>query len=173
MSEQITTFLLDTFQGIPAELAIMIMAALPVTELRGALPIGILVYKLPLVWAMFWTIIGNMLPVYFLLIFFEKAANWIRPRSEKADQFLTWLFDRTRRKLEANVEKYGHWALTLFVAIPLPVTGAWTGALAAFVFGMPKQKAFLAILFGAMIASVIVAAITLGADTVVRRLFFV
>jgi len=85
--------------------------------------------------------------------------------------FFDWLFDRTRRKLTGRVEKYGYWALTLFVAVPLPVTGAWTGALAAFVFGLPKKKALLAIFVGVCISATIVTLVTVGSSALFTSFF--
>lgn len=163
--------LIEWLQGIPPEIATMILSVLPIVELRGALPVALLVYKLPLPSALFWSLVGNIIPVYFLLIFFERFSNWIRPRSKTADKFFTWLFDRTRRKLDGQIKKYGYWALAIFVAIPLPVTGAWTGAVAAFVFGLPKQKAFWAIAAGAAIAALIVTAVTYSANATIKALF--
>ncbi len=162
-------FLARALTAIPPQLATVILAMLPVGELRGALPVALTLYKLPLAEAMFWSIVGNMLPIYFLLVFFEKGAAWLQKHSPLADRLLQRLYERTRRKLGRDVEKYGYWALTIFVAIPLPATGAWSGALAAFVFGLPKKKAFLAILAGVVIAAVAVALLTLGAAATIKR----
>ena len=159
----ITTTITDSLRGIPPELATLIMSALPVTELRGALPIALIVFKLPLASAFFWAVLGNLLPAWLLLISFELVTAYLRPRSQTYDKLCNWLFARTRRKLSRQVEKYGPWALALFVGIPLPVTGVWTGALAAFVFGLEKKRAFLALAAGAVIAAVIVSCLTLGA----------
>jgi len=139
----------------------VLLAALPVGELRLALPTALVVYKLPVTEAVGLSILGNMLPVYFLLVFFERVAAWLSSRSVLADRFLQWLFERTRRKLDERVRKYEHWALALFVAVPVPVTGAWTGALAAFVFGLRKKQSFLTILVGVCISALIVMLLTL------------
>lgn len=165
---EILNTLVTALAGIPPWLATIILAMIPIGELRGALPVALIVYKLPIIVAAPLAIIGNMLPVYLLLIFFERAAAFIRANSETGAKALDWLFERTRRKLHDKVLKYGPWALALFVAIPLPVTGAWTGTLAAFVFGLDKKKAFLAILLGVIISSVIVTVLTVGIDVTVR-----
>lgn len=156
-------FLVNAVRDVPPQLATVLLAALPVGELRGALPIAILAYKLPVFEAAALSVLGNMLPVYFLLMFFEGAAGWISKRSELAERLLEKLYERTRLKLNDRVKKYGYWALALFVAIPLPVTGAWTGALAAFVFGLPRKKSFVAILAGVCVSALIVTGLTLGA----------
>lgn len=151
----------------PPALAVVFLAALPFGELRVALPAALLVYDLPWPWAIALAILGNMLPVYFLLVFFERFSAWARRVSPLADRLLTWLFERTRRRLDERVKRFEHWALALFVAMPLPATGAWTGALAAFVFGLPRWRSLVAIFIGVCAAAVIVGALTLGASKAV------
>lgn len=146
---------------------------IPVGELRGALPMAILVYEIPWPLAMAISIAGNMLPVYFLLLFLEAVAEWLMKRFKWARRMFSWLFERTRRKLSKQVEEYGYWALALFVAIPLPATGAWTGAMAAFVFGLPKKKSFLAIFLGVCLAAVVVTAVTVGGNAAVMKLLMI
>ncbi len=152
----------ELLSGIPAELAVVLLAMLPIGELRGALPVALTVYDMSIVEAVFYSILGNILPVYFLLVFLEKGSVWLSRRSDLARRFFEWLFERTRMKLEEKVDKYGVWALALFVAVPLPVTGAWTGTVAAFVFGLSRKKAMAAILAGLFISAAIVTLITLG-----------
>lgn len=159
-----TDYIVELFAGVPRVWATVLLAAVPLGELRVALPVALTVYDLPLSWAFLLSIIGNMLPVYFLLIFFERTSAWARRVSPLADRWLAWLFERTRQRLDERVKRYEHWALALFVAIPLPATGAWTGALAAFVFGLPRWRSFVAILVGVCVAAVIVGALTLGAS---------
>jgi uncharacterized membrane protein len=162
--------LVQALGTIPAPLATLLLAALPFGELRGSLPVALTIYNMSIPEAAFWSILGNMLPVYFLLVFYEQGSAWLSQRSPKARQFFDWLFDNTRRRMHNQVAKYGVWALTIFVAVPLPITGAWTGSVAAFVFGLPKGKAFLAILGGVIVAAVIVTAVTTGAVVTVRTL---
>jgi uncharacterized membrane protein len=163
-------FLLTMIQGLPAEVVTVLLATLPVGELRLALPYALVAYQLPVSRAVLLSVIGNMLPVYFLLVFFERVSRWLRARSVLAERVLSWLFERTRRKLSARVRLYEHWALVLFVAIPLPVTGAWTGALAAFVFGLPRGRSFIAILVGVCISAAIVTVLTLGTSLAVTSI---
>lgn len=152
----------EKLASLPPELATVLLAMVPVAELRGAIPIARTLYHLSIGSAFFWAVIGNMLPVYFILSWFDPVATWLRKVSPLADKFFTWLFDRTRKKLEKGVEKYGVFALALFVAIPLPATGAWTGALAASLFGLHKKQAFFSILVGVLIAGVIISILTAG-----------
>ncbi|MEO6077207.1 MAG: small multi-drug export protein [Candidatus Andersenbacteria bacterium] len=155
--------------SLPPEVATLIMAMIPVAELRGAIPLGRTLYHLSAGSAFFWAVIGNMLPVYFILHWFDPIAAWLRKISPVADKFFTWLFDRTRRKLEHHVAKYGVFALALFVAVPLPVTGAWTGSLAASLFGFNRKQAFFSILVGVLIAGIIISILTAGGLAVIRK----
>ena len=166
----LATTIATQLSAIPPQVATIILAMLPIVELRGALPVAIALYKLPVWQAMLWSIIGNMLPVYLLLIFFEKASIFASAHSPLAKKILEKLYERTHGKLHSQIEKYGPLALLFFVAVPLPVTGAWTGALAAFVFNLPRKKAFFAILGGVCVASVIVTLLTLGATSAVNAI---
>ncbi len=168
----ITEFLLTALKSVPPELATVLLAAVPVTELRGALPVALLVYRLPVPAAVALSVAGNILPVYFLLRFIEPVSMWLARRFSLIDRFLQWLFSRTRRKLTKRVEKYSYWALAMFVSIPLPVTGAWTGALAAVLFGLPVHKSFLSIFIGLCLSASLVTLITLGSSAAVVRLLW-
>ena len=149
------------FESIPHPVATMLMAALPVGELRVAIPVAIGVYDMDPLTAYIAAVIGNMLPVVPLLLFLESVSNYLR-RWVFWDVFFNWLFTRTYHRHNGKFEKYGTIALLFFVAIPLPVTGAWTGCAAAFVFGIQFRHAFLAILGGVMLAGIIVTSIVLG-----------
>lgn len=148
--------------NLPPELATLLISFIPIGELRAAIPIGIFTFKLSVYAAFFWAVIGNMIPVFFLLWLLGPVTNWLRNNFKWAEKFFNWLFQRTRHKFEAKYLKYGALALMLFVAVPLPVTGAWTGALAAFIFGIPKKVSFLFIFLGVIIAGIIVSLISQG-----------
>jgi uncharacterized membrane protein len=92
----------------------------------------------------------------------DRVSKWLSSRYGFWKRFFDWLFERTRRKARDKIEKYGAWGLFVLVAIPLPVTGGWTGALAAFLFGIEKKKAIPVICLGIMAAGVIVTLLTLG-----------
>lgn len=158
MSIQAT--LVELLQAVPDWLATIIMGALPISELRGAIPVAIGVYGMDPLSAYALAVFGNLLPVVPLLLFLGPVSDWLR-RYRLFDIFFTWLFARTRRNHNERFEKYGILALTLFVAVPLPVTGAWTGCAAAFVFGIKFRHAFPAILAGVLIAGVVVTLVTL------------
>ena len=143
------------------ELIIFLVAASPVVELRGAIPLALLVYELPLWQAFLLAVAGNMVPVLLLPILGVVSYELSR-RFSLFERYFTWLFERTRRKHEKKFERFYDFALVVFVAIPLPFTGAWTAMVAAFVFGIPFRRAFPLIFFGVIIAGVVVSVLTLG-----------
>jgi len=141
------------------ELVIIFVAALPVFELRGSIPLALFTFGFDPLTAFLLSVVGNMIPVIPLLLFLEPVSNYLR-RWRIGDIFFTWLFERTHRKHSAEFEKYGSIGLAIFVGIPLPATGAWTGCAAAFIFGFKFKNAFLAILAGVIIAGAIVTMLT-------------
>jgi len=143
----------------------MFIAMIPIFELRGAIPAAE-VWGMPLWSAYIWAVIGNMIPIPFILLFLGPVSDWLRRHSRSMDRFFTWLFARTRRKHSKAYERWKELALCLFVAIPLPVTGAWTGALAAFVFGVPFWPALLSIFCGVLIAGAVVTIVVLYVTSV-------
>lgn len=140
---------------------VILIAALPVSELRGAIPVAIGVYGFDPVTAYLLGVLGNLLPVPILLKLLGPITALLR-RSVLCDRFLSWLFARTRRRHSTMIERLGAIALVLFVAVPLPATGAWTGALLAYLFGIPFKYAFPLIAVGVSIAGVLVTLATLG-----------
>ena len=140
--------------GFSKELVVIITSALPILELRGGIPVAMTLFDLTWYYAFLLAIIGNLLPVPFILLFLD-AATRILSRVRFFDRILNWLFERTRRRGKI-IQKYKRVGLILFVAIPLPVTGAWTGSLAAVLFGVKFKHAFLSILIGVLIAGAIV-----------------
>ncbi|NLH21424.1 MAG: small multi-drug export protein [Methanothrix sp.] len=146
---------------LPAWLIVLLAAALPVSELRGAIPLAIGVYGYDPWQAYLLAVLGNLLPVVPLLLFLGPVSDWLR-RFTFWDKFFTWLFSRTRRKYIREHESFSLTALALFVAVPLPVTGAWTGCAIAFLVGFRFWPAFAAISAGVLLAGVIVTATVLG-----------
>ena len=138
-----------------------LISMVPVIELRGAIPIGVGAGLSPWV-AIGVSIVGNLVPVPFIIIFIKKIFAWLRKVSCKLDGLVTGLEKRAEKKSE-TVQKYAFWGLFILVAIPLPGTGAWTGALVAAMLEMPLKKAFPAILLGVLGAAVIVSFVTYGA----------
>ncbi len=145
--------------GFSKELVVLVISALPLAELRGALPVAINLFHFPWHYAFLLAIIGNLVPVPFLLLFLN-AISRLLSKIGIFNRMLQWLFERTRRRGKI-IERYERIGLTLFVAIPLPVTGAWTGSLAAVLFGLKFKHAFLSIVIGVFIAGAIVTCLCL------------
>ncbi len=144
------------------EIDTFLLAMTPLFELRAAIPLALGVYKLPLWSAYLFSVAGNVIPVILILWLLETVANFLSKHFYFFNRFFAWLFERTRNHHKHKFERWEALALVILVAIPLPLTGAWTGALVAFVFGIPFKKAFLLISAGVMIAGLIVALATLG-----------
>lgn len=140
-------------------LAVLALAASPISELRGAIPVAIAGFYFPWYYAFPLAIIGNLLPVPLILLFFNAMSKAIC-KTETGERMLQWLLERTRRRGKL-IEKYERIGLALFVAVPLPMTGAWTGSLAAVLLGLKFRHAFLSILVGIIIAGIIVTCATL------------
>ncbi len=152
---------MEQFLGldIPSILKVLGLAASPISELRGAIPLAVLEFDFPWYYAYIIAVIGNILPVPFILLFLN-AVTRVLSKISVFDRFFKWLFARTRQR-GTLIEKYERVGLVLFVAIPLPVTGAWTGAIAAVLLGMNFSRAALSIFLGVLIAGVIVTCLTL------------
>ena len=146
-------------KGLSQTASVAAISTLPIVELRGAVPVGIAAFGMPWWKVYLVAVAGNMLPIPFILLLLGPVSNFLM-RFPLGKKFFDWLFSRTRKK-SANIEKYEALGLTLFVAIPLPVTGGWTGAMAAFLMGISFWKSMLYILMGVMIAGVIMTILSL------------
>ena len=131
-----------------------LIAMTPVSELRGAIPIAV-ANGLNIWAAIVVAILGNMLPVPFLILFVRRFFAWLRKNIAVLDGLVTRLEERAKEKSKI-VQKSEFWGLVLLVAIPLPGTGAWTGALVAAMLNMRMKRAFPAILFGVIGAGLII-----------------
>ena len=151
--------LTNSLVGFNKEIAVVVLAALPVSELRGAIPLALAMGFSPGK-AYLLSVIGNLLPIVPLYFFFQPVSGKLRhiPIFEK---FFNWLFERTRRKATL-VEKFEAIGLILFVAIPLPITGAWTGCIAATLFKIRFRYAFISIIIGVAFAGLIVLGLSLA-----------
>lgn len=142
-------------------LTTFLISMVPVIELRGAIPWATGMGLSPAI-AIPVAMIGNLIPIPFIIIFIKRIFAWMRRVSPKLDKVV----DKMEAKAEKNkdkVLKYAFWGLVLFVAIPLPGTGAWTGALVAAMLDMPLKKAFPSVLIGVLGAGIIVAFVSYGA----------
>jgi uncharacterized membrane protein len=108
------------------------------------------------------SVLGNMLPVPFILLFINKIIKWMaESKISLFNKVANWLLKKAEKN-RAKIEKYAFWGVALFVAVPLPVTGAWTGSLVAAVIDMKFWKALLSALIGVMVAGVIMTVIFYG-----------
>ena len=131
----------------------MLISMLPVVELRGGLPAGVAAFAASLV--------GNMIPVPFIILFVRPLFQWVRIHIPKLEGFISHLEARAEAK-SADVLRYQTWGLLIFVAIPLPGTGAWTGALVAALMGLRMKFALPAIAGGVAAAGVLVTLVCRG-----------
>ena len=158
MGEIISKFFLEI---VGKELCVFFCSMLPIIELRGAIPMAF-AFGLPWWQAYIISVLGNLLPVPFILLLINFVLKWM---SNSKIKFFNKIANFLYKKVEKNrekIEKYSFWGLCLFIAIPLPVTGAWTGSLVAAVIGMKPWKAFLSALLGVLIAGAVVTLIVYG-----------
>ena len=159
-------------KGLSKDAVIVAISTLPIVELRGAIPVGHVLFPdtdpttrlgrddLRRAARIFlYAVLGNMLPVPFILLLLGPVSG-LCMKVPVGKKFFDWLFARTRRKT-ADIEKYETLGLTVFVAIPLPATGAWTGAMAGWLLGMSFAHSLLSIFLGVLIAGVVMTALAL------------
>ena len=153
----------ELFKNLPPQIAVMLVALIPIAELRASIPIALGYYEMSIFEAIFWSVLADIFISAVIIYSIAPIYKFMCGRFKFIDKFFNWLFARTRKKFYKKYETYGSLALMLFVAVPLPVTGAWTGSLASWLFDIPKKKALLYVSLGVIIASVIVTLISLGA----------
>lgn len=146
-------------KGWNPSLIVILISTLPLVELRGSIPVAIAVLGMPWQKAVALSILGNMLPIPFLLLLLEWFFKMIS-RYKWGKKFTDWMYNRTRNKGKV-VERYEEIGLAIYVGIPLPGTGGWTGSLAAKIFGLPFAKSLLWIFIGVLIAATLVTLLTL------------
>lgn len=160
MAESLAEFFVTALEGkVSSEIIAFIVSMLPILELRGGL-IAAKIMNVEFIRAFILCYIGNMLPIPFILLFIRKIFNWLK-RFEKIGSIIRKLEEKSLSKAD-NVRKYKLWGLFLFVAIPLPGTGAWTGALIADLLSMKTKEAFPVIAAGVAVAGCIISALSYG-----------
>ena len=148
-------------ENFRTDLAIFLAAAVPFTELRAAIPLAVSLGIAPF-YAFWLGVLGNLLPLPFLLIGLDPLVNFIRQTPLFGlDRFFDWLYRRTAKKSD-KVDRYGALSLIFFVAIPLPTTGVWTAAVAASIFRIRFVPAFAAIALGVLMAGILVTLLSVG-----------
>ncbi len=145
--------------GIPHQLITALISMIPLLELRGSILVAGLL-KLPLIQTYIAAVIGNMIPIPFILLFIEKIFNWMKT-VKSISKIPIKLEEKVMRKSE-QIEKYGYLGLFLFVAIPLPGTGAWTGSLLAVLLGLNRKKSLFFVFLGVLTAGLIMTLVSYG-----------
>ena len=160
MAESLAEFFVTALEGkVSSEIIAFIVSLLPILELRGGL-IAAKLMNVEFVRAFILCYVGNMLPIPFILLFIRKIFNLLK-RFKKIGSIIIKLEEKSLSKAD-NVRKYKLWGLFLFVAIPLPGTGAWTGALIADLLGMKTKEALPTIATGVFVAGLIISALSYG-----------
>ena len=157
--ESLVQSLTELLGGLGKEVIVFIISMLPILELRGGLIASALlgVDFLP---GYLWSIIGNILPIPIVLLFLEKIFDLLK-KFKLTKNFIGKIENKIMSK-KGQIEKYGYWGLLLFVGIPLPGTGAWTGAGLAVLLGLNKKKSFVVIFLGVIMASIIMSILSYG-----------
>ena len=158
MNELVNT-LVEAFGGLGKEVIVFIISMLPILELRGGL-IAAAILKMDFLPAYIISMIGNILPIPIVLIFLEKIFEFLK-KFKLTEKIITKIEKKILSK-KNQIEKYGYLGLVLFAGIPLPGTGAWTGAGLAVLLNLNKKKSFIAIMLGIILASIIMSILSYG-----------
>ena len=164
--EKLINIIIGLFAGLKAtrygrEILVFIISVLPILELRGGLLAATLLEVDPLV-AYVISIIGNILPVPFILFFIKRIIVWMRKSKVNLFNKFAKFLDEKVEKNKEKIEKYGYLGIILFVGVPLPGTGAWTGCLLAAVLDMDRKKSFACVVCGVLMASIIMMVLSYG-----------
>ena len=163
LSGTIKNFLLES---VGKRWCVFFCSMIPIIELRGAIPMGA-AFRLPWWQTFLISITGNMLPVPFILLFIEVILKWMAGcRVKFFNRIAAWLF-RKAEKNRSKVERYAFWGLALFVGVPLPGTGAWTGSLVAALIDLKFWKALLSALVGVLAAGIVMTLISYGVAAII------
>lgn len=167
MTDSLINWFTNTLSFMPKEAVAFIISMVPILELRGGLVaaslLGIGVFK-----AIVLCVIGNVVPIPFILFFITPVFNWMK-KTKLFRPLVEKLEEKSMSKSD-QIQKYEFWGLALFVGIPLPGTGAWTGALIAALLGIDIKKASLSIFIGIIIATIIMTFISYGIPFAIRAM---
>ncbi len=148
---------LSTFiQAIPDPVVVFFMGMLPITELQGAIIFGVTVLDMNPWVAFISGTSGCIVMAMFLLFFLQRVTELLRKHFKIFERLFSWLFERTQHKYAKGISELGHFALFTYIAIPTPGSGGWTGALIAYVFGIPRKKAAWILSLGLIVTGLIV-----------------
>ena len=158
MINAIESFFLES---VGKELCVFFCSMIPIIELRGAIPLGAAL-GLPLWKSFTLSVIGNMLPVPIILLFVKKVLSFMsKCRVKLFNKVANWVYAKAEKN-KGKIEKYSFWGVALFVGIPLPMTGAWTGTLVAAMLDMKFWKAVLSAFIGVLVAGIVISLLSYG-----------
>ena len=157
--EHLVKTIIELFSGANKELIVFIISILPILELRGGLLAASLL-KVNFLSGYIISIIGNILPIPLVLLFLEKIFNFLK-KSKSLEKIITKFENKVLSK-KGQIDKYGYLGLMLFVGIPLPGTGAWTGSALAVLLHLDRKKSFIYIILGVILASIIMSIVSYG-----------
>lgn len=160
--EALVGSIIETMEGwgVSPQIITVFISMIPLLELRGSIVIAGGILKLPFIQTFIAAVIGNMIPIPFILLFIKKIFDWMK-KVECLKKIPTKIEEKAMKKSE-QIEKYGYLGLCLFVAIPLPGTGAWTGSLLAVLFGLKPAKSLFVVFLGVIIAGFIMSVLSFG-----------
>lgn len=144
------------------EIFVLFLGMAPLSELRGAIPVGILIFNFTSLKTFLLAVVGNIIPVFPIYFIVKKISDTLIKKYKICEKFFDWLFEYTRKRHGKHFDKwqYAPLALFVFVAIPLPMTGAWSGVLVGIVFGLSLKEIMFSIIGGILTAGIIVTILT-------------
>ncbi|WKY45481.1 small multi-drug export protein [Eubacteriaceae bacterium ES2] len=145
---------------LPNWLEVLLVSAIPVVELRGAIPLGILAFDMTYLQTYLLGVIGSLIPAPFILKFIPAILNWMA-KTKVFGKLAQWIIRKGMKKTD-KITRYKFFGLFIFVAIPLPGTGVWTGCLAASLLGMDFKQSMISVMLGTMTAGLIVTLLVAG-----------
>ena len=155
--------------SMPDELTVVFTSMAPIGELRAAIPLGLVKFDLAWPLVLLLAFVGNLIPVPFIIVFLRTVGSRLEQRNDFVGSLLRWRTRRIEETWGERVRRYGFWAVVLIVAIPLPLTGAYSGSLAVWALRVPLRTGFTAIAGGVAIAGIIVTVLTQAGISVFDR----
>jgi uncharacterized membrane protein len=149
-------------------LVVTVLSMTPVVEVNGSIPVALAVYNLSPLEALLCAFLGAIIVIVTVMSLLAVVVKWIRTWHPKIDAWIEWFFTKTHRKHTADFEKWGNLFLFIFVAIPGPLTGVWMASLLAYLFGIRLKNAIVSIGLGALLAALLMIAITMGGISLLR-----
>ncbi|MDV0446564.1 hypothetical protein MsAg5_04090 [Methanosarcinaceae archaeon Ag5] len=166
-----TTPVVELLAGFPPWLVIMIISALPVVGLQGSIPVGIGLFDMNPIVVLGLSVLGNMIPVFFIFHLLEPVSKFLSKRSPYFEKFFKSVYECAEKQGQGKVKKYKSFALMMFVAFPMPMTGVWMGTVAAIVFRFPFRNAFFSIFGGVVIVGIVITIATVTGIHIIDFLY--